>query len=265
MFLNLEEYSPVENSRPDWLITEEGERLELDFYVERLDLAIEVQGKQHYTYIPYFHQEYSGFLTGLRRDRFKREKCEQRGVRLYETASTNDVDLSFLSILDLVSKKLHPDTCQQVLIARDDLPASEFEAVQAKGHKLPMPHNCNIAQLRILIKATDDYITGINTRISQVLNWENGARQEACKKHRELQRFFGSSSKTKRDSAKKGARRVSKRIQFFDNEEMRVEMLSKYQAEVRTHTMYIAVLEDLLVKRSCLSVKKLQSSGTDYA
>lgn len=73
-----------ENVRPDWLITKDGSRLELDFYVEEIQAAIEVQGKQHYEYIPHFHGDYQRFQAQLEWDSFKREICQKRGVALFE-------------------------------------------------------------------------------------------------------------------------------------------------------------------------------------
>lgn len=80
-----------ENYRPDWLISDLGERCELDFYVRRLSLAIEVQGEQHYKFIPYFHRTYEGFLAQQRRDQFKSIVCHAEGVRLFLVHTSNDI------------------------------------------------------------------------------------------------------------------------------------------------------------------------------
>lgn len=77
----------IENTRPDWLISSQGERLELDIYLPELDLAIEVQGRQHYVFTPHFHNDHNGFSGQLRRDREKRDICARNGVCLLEIAS----------------------------------------------------------------------------------------------------------------------------------------------------------------------------------
>lgn len=73
-----------ENIRPDWLIGSKGERLELDFYIEDLNIAIEVQGKQHYEYTPRFHASYQAFQAQQERDIAKRAGCDLFGVLLFE-------------------------------------------------------------------------------------------------------------------------------------------------------------------------------------
>ncbi len=82
----------LENKRPDWLVSSQGERLELDFYIPELDIAIEVQGKQHYTFVPHFHLSRNGFSEQLRRDREKRYLCDRKGITLLEVASDTEID-----------------------------------------------------------------------------------------------------------------------------------------------------------------------------
>lgn len=78
------EYTIRENRRPLWLLSKDGYRLELDFFIEELDAAIEVQGRQHYEYIPYFHEDRKGFKRQQERDRIKRQTCKERGIWLIE-------------------------------------------------------------------------------------------------------------------------------------------------------------------------------------
>lgn len=63
---------PRENYRPDWLFG-----MELDLYFESLNLGVEFQGDQHY--IPVFGQP--DCWAQQRRDRSKKQICEERGVR----------------------------------------------------------------------------------------------------------------------------------------------------------------------------------------
>ena len=70
-------------ARPKWLLSDEGNHMELDGYAESLNLAFEHQGKQHY-------EEIAGMKRGAdlaRRqqlDRTKRQQCSQHGVTLIE-------------------------------------------------------------------------------------------------------------------------------------------------------------------------------------
>lgn len=89
-------YTIRENIKPEWLIDSAGCRLELDIYMEEVGIAVEVQGVQHYTYIPFFHGKKSGFDLSLSRDRVKREICAQRGIHLLEISSGSDTELSIL-------------------------------------------------------------------------------------------------------------------------------------------------------------------------
>lgn len=72
-----------ENHRPEWLVSEQGERLELDFYIKELESVIEVQGEQHYQFVKHFHGDYAGFRNQQKRDRIKRDICGKRGIKLY--------------------------------------------------------------------------------------------------------------------------------------------------------------------------------------
>lgn len=81
-----------ENIRPDWLISEFGERCELDFYVERLRLAVEIQGIQHYRFTPHFHRSYDDFVALQRRDEFKRVVCAAMGIKLFLVHDTSEFD-----------------------------------------------------------------------------------------------------------------------------------------------------------------------------
>lgn len=82
-------YTIRENIRPEWLVFD-GERVELDFYIEELSIAIEVQGEQHYRYVQIFHHTQDGFRKRVACDEFKRRACDKFGVRLYEVSSVDD-------------------------------------------------------------------------------------------------------------------------------------------------------------------------------
>lgn len=74
---------PFVKSRPDFLRNPEtGKNLELDCYNERLGLALEYNGEQHYRYPNVYHRSYEDFIKQVRRDRFKLDMCDANNVYL---------------------------------------------------------------------------------------------------------------------------------------------------------------------------------------
>lgn len=84
-------YRIDENYRPDWLTYRRGFPLELDFYIDELKAAIEVQGEQHLQYIEMFHGGPEGFEDQRERDKFKKQVCERRGILLLEVIREIDI------------------------------------------------------------------------------------------------------------------------------------------------------------------------------
>lgn len=79
-----------ENYRPEWLISDRGTRLELDFYLPKFKIAVEVQGQQHYTYIEYFHKDHDGFKKRLKDDVYKKDYCRTNSIEFIEISSDSD-------------------------------------------------------------------------------------------------------------------------------------------------------------------------------
>lgn len=77
---------PFRKVRPNWLRNPRtGQNLELDFYNGTLNIAVEVQGVQHYQYTPAFHRRgFRDFRSQCARDSVKRKLCRARGVALIE-------------------------------------------------------------------------------------------------------------------------------------------------------------------------------------
>jgi hypothetical protein len=68
---------------PEWLVNGDGHRMQLDGFCEKLSLAFEHHGLQHYEFRGYFHSK-AGFRKRLRDDREKRRICRKQGVALVE-------------------------------------------------------------------------------------------------------------------------------------------------------------------------------------
>lgn len=66
--------------------------LYLDFYIPSIKLAIEVHGKQHYEFCPFFHRSRADFLKGKARDEDKITWCELNDIRLVTLKYTESDD-----------------------------------------------------------------------------------------------------------------------------------------------------------------------------
>lgn len=74
---------PFVKVRPDFLHNDvTGYNLELDLYNPELNLAIEINGDQHYKFIPFFHRNKDAFTKQRYRDEMKKWKCKEAGITL---------------------------------------------------------------------------------------------------------------------------------------------------------------------------------------
>jgi hypothetical protein len=78
------DYKVFENHRPVWMTSSKGKRLELDFFVEKLKFAVEIQGEQHYKYVSFFHKSHQEFQEKQNDDKDKKVLCKRNSVTLYE-------------------------------------------------------------------------------------------------------------------------------------------------------------------------------------
>jgi hypothetical protein len=73
--------------------------LKLDFFIPALSLAFEFDGRQHYTFTPYFHKNQKGFLRSKENDQHKEEWCKINGIYLVRV---NDKDLNEKRLRELI-------------------------------------------------------------------------------------------------------------------------------------------------------------------
>jgi hypothetical protein len=88
--IHLGQFAKRENHRPEWLLDETGRRLELDFYIPELKIAVEVQGAQHYVFVPRFHKNFDDFKDQQKRDELKRIACERLGITLFDISTLDE-------------------------------------------------------------------------------------------------------------------------------------------------------------------------------
>lgn len=65
----------------DWLIKR---KMHLDGFNDKLKIATEYHGKQHYKMIPHFHPSNEDFKAYQKRDEYKRKMCIKNGIKLIE-------------------------------------------------------------------------------------------------------------------------------------------------------------------------------------
>lgn len=106
------EYHIRENFRPDWLMSSNCTRLELDFYIEELKIAFEVQGAQHYEFVALFHGDEDGFEKQKQRDEEKKNLCYGAGIKLIEIFSSMD---AIIEIKTLKEREINISEIQSVL------------------------------------------------------------------------------------------------------------------------------------------------------
>lgn len=99
---------PFPRVRPDFLRNPETSRcLELDCYNESLKLGLEYNGIQHYVHPNFTGQSYKKFLAQLRRDTFKVEECDRRGVYLITVPYTVKIDDIYSYIQERIPPSLY--------------------------------------------------------------------------------------------------------------------------------------------------------------
>ena len=70
-------------TRPKFLINPHTKRhLELDLYCEKLKLAVEIQGQQHFERVAHYHETEKDFKDQKQRDLVKSILCKKHGIKL---------------------------------------------------------------------------------------------------------------------------------------------------------------------------------------
>jgi hypothetical protein len=64
----------------------------LDFYIPMLNMCIEVNGEQHFKYVPFFHKSIGGFVAQKRKDNEKSLWCEQNNIQIINLNYSETID-----------------------------------------------------------------------------------------------------------------------------------------------------------------------------
>lgn len=78
------------------------DRLRLDVYCPRYQLAAEYHGRQHFVYTPFFHRDKQGFYDSQARDEMKEQICKDLGIALVVFRYTDELseDAVYERLLD---------------------------------------------------------------------------------------------------------------------------------------------------------------------
>lgn len=87
----------------DWLLSDSGNHLYVDFYIDSLKVAIEYDGEQHYKYVERFHRNYDGFLEYQRSDNIKSSLLAEHNIKLIRISYTQEISEKYLR--DILSKQ----------------------------------------------------------------------------------------------------------------------------------------------------------------
>jgi len=79
-------------TRPKWLLNIRGNAMELDGYCEKLGIAFEFHGEQHFDNIPFFHSNGKTVQKQKAIDKKKRQLCKKHGVTLIEVPISVEPD-----------------------------------------------------------------------------------------------------------------------------------------------------------------------------
>ena len=95
--------------KPKWLINSRGNLMELDGYNEKLRLAFEYQGEQHYKEHHFFHKR-SSLEQRILDDVLKKELCKRHEIILIEVPYTANKDMFAHILVECSKKGLHPSS-----------------------------------------------------------------------------------------------------------------------------------------------------------
>lgn len=93
---------PFPKKRPHFLRnTVTDMNLEIDCFCDELGVGVEYNGKQHYQYVPYFHNSKEAFHNTKYRDEMKKRLCSENNIKLVIVPYTVEIN----KIHDYVKEK----------------------------------------------------------------------------------------------------------------------------------------------------------------
>jgi len=114
------EFSIRENHRPDWLKSSSLTNLELDYFIEELSIGLEIQGAQHYQYVPFFHGSIENFDKRKLYDQEKKDLCYGNGIKLIEIFTLTDAIVAIKDIEEIAGNRPVPEAQQPIKKDKND-------------------------------------------------------------------------------------------------------------------------------------------------
>lgn len=74
--------NPIKQVFCEHYVNYRGTKLFFDFYIKKLDVFVEVQGRQHTHFVKHFHKDKEAFLKQKERDNLKRIWVEENDFHL---------------------------------------------------------------------------------------------------------------------------------------------------------------------------------------
>ena len=90
-FQSYQEY-PVNKINPNF----PNGKSKIDWVILDLRVCIEIQGQQHFSYIPFFHKTHDDFLAGQKRDKEKKDAIEAAGYTYIAVKYDSELDVDKL-------------------------------------------------------------------------------------------------------------------------------------------------------------------------
>jgi hypothetical protein len=84
----------IEDYRPEWL-----HGMEIDFYLPKYKVGIEVQGRQHYLWVPKYQATLSAFQAQKKRDKLKLRLAQQQGIQVIVISGFKGIDRRLQNVI----------------------------------------------------------------------------------------------------------------------------------------------------------------------
>lgn len=161
--------------RPKWLNNPKTNRpLELDGYSEKLNIAFEYQGKQHYQPIEYFGGEES-FKKLTENDSYKKLRCEELGIVLIEVPYLRGLPFKKSSnelkneVIDWVANCLHEkDLTGKIRKIKDKININKSLKIKTKKYIEPQERKYEVKKSSELISQSAN-LTSFQRKLMNVL------------------------------------------------------------------------------------------------